>query len=160
MKTLIMISMLVLMTACNGAGGGSASPEFTPTNNHNSMTLNFETHGTYLTAFTSEEFTVDEHRSLIIPEFITKTLDVNNSILMNDIARIKFVDSNCDYKWNGTQFAFFQCYGALAGNQWGDVIYLYDLTGFGNAALAGKVNLGTYRPGANHTGNIIIQTSL
>lgn len=151
---------LFVLVSCNGSGGSSGGES--EKTSHSDLIIRFESYNFFVnTGWTSEESTVDEQKALIIPEKITLLQDSNSSVQINDIARIKFVDSNCDYLWDGTSFNFSSCNGALAGNQYGDQIYLYDLTSFGNPAMAGKINIGLYRnPAANHTGNIVIRANL
>lgn len=159
MKILILLSMFILVS-CNGSGGSSSGESENKT--QSDLIVRFESYNFFVnTGWTSEQYTVDEQRSIVIPEKIALLQDSNSSVQMNDIARIKFVDSNCDYLWDGTNFSFSSCNGALSGAQFGDVIYLYDLTSFGNPAMAGLINIGVYRnPAANHTGNIIIRANL
>jgi len=143
MKNLIMLSLLVLMTACNGAGGSAGTePEVTGPNdgidigtcldsNNNVVSctsssdpivLEYNSLGSYQNTGRSLDLmrapdnttTFDDQRPLIIPQFITKLQDSSNSLQINDIARIQFVYVACDYRYNGTQFEFDSCADILS----------------------------------------------
>jgi hypothetical protein len=198
MKHLITLSLLVLMTACNGAGGGEKEADVTEpnngidigtcldqnnnviscTSNSSPLIISYNSNGAYQNTGRSLDLMrapdnttdFDENRPLIIPQFITRLQDSANSLQINDIARIQFVYVACDYKWNGTQFAFWRCidvlstptYAVLASNlQHGDTLYLHDVAEPSNPGQDGKIQFGVVRnPAANHTGTIDLQASL
>jgi hypothetical protein len=161
MKVLMLMSMF-LMVGCLGGSGGSGGGDSDGGNYiHQDLVITFDSMGFYTNSgWSAHQYSVNEQRSLIIPEFVELLSDTNNSLQINDIARIKFATSDCDYRFNGTRFNFHSCSGHLVGAQYGDVIYLYDVREPMNPGMNGKVNFGVFKGGAGHTGTIVIRTNL
>lgn len=163
MKNLLMLLMLMVFVSCNGAGGGSTEPDVGSGNSTNDLIIEYNSYGVFQNTGVSldQMGTYDENRAFIIPETLELTMDSNGSVQIGDVARIVFVQSNCNYTWNGSNFTFQSCTGALGSASHGDVLYLGDIQSMVNPQMNGVIQFGVIRPmGNNHTGTIVIKGNL
>ena len=184
MKTIILMSMF-LMVGCmggsGGSGGSSDAGEPDPFQNDydgcldangaqiscqdpaTDLVIEYDSHGVYQNTGVSMDLmgTFDEDRRIVIPQFITIVQDTANSIQLNDVVKIKFANTLCSWTYTAPHFEFYSCVGTLTTAQHGDQIYLSDLADPANPQLDGKISFGVVRdPNSNHTGTIVLQANL